>query len=45
MKKFLIGSGILIGLYLVVANATGFGTSVQAVGTAYAQGVKTLQGR
>ncbi len=45
MKRFLIGTGVLVALYLVVANATGFGKSVQAVGGVYAQGVKTLQGR
>jgi len=44
-KKFLLGTGVLIGLYLVVANATGFGRAVAAAGSAYSGGVKTLQGR
>jgi hypothetical protein len=44
-KKFLLGTGILIGIYLIAANATGFGRALQATGNVYAQGVKTLQGR
>lgn len=44
-KKLLLGTGILVGLYLVVANATGFGKAVAASGQAYAGAVKTLQGR
>lgn len=43
--KILVGTGLLIGLYLIVANAPGFQRSIGAVGNAYAQGVKTLQAR
>lgn len=45
MKRFLIGTGILIAVYLVVANATGAGSVIQAAGGAYTGAVKTLQGR
>ena len=45
MKKFLVGTGILVGIYLLVANATGTGTLVQAGSNAYNSGVKVLQGR
>lgn len=45
MKRGLIFTGGLIALYLVVANATGFGKSVQAVGGVYNGAVKVLQGR
>lgn len=44
-KKILLGTGVLIGVYLVVANATGFGKAVSAAGGAYNGAVKTLQGR
>lgn len=38
------GAG-LIALYLVVANATGFGKAISAAGTAGTGMVKSLQGR
>lgn len=44
-QKFLVGTGILIGVYLIVANATGFGKAVSAASGAYVGGVKVLQGR
>lgn len=44
-KKFLIGSGLLIGLFIVVANATGFGRAVGAASGAANSYAKTLQGR
>jgi hypothetical protein len=45
VKKFLVLTFVAIGGYIVVANATGFGKAVQAVGGVYNSGVKTLQGR
>jgi hypothetical protein len=44
-RKFLLGSGILIGVYLIVANATGFGRAVGAASGAANSYAKTLQGR
>lgn len=45
MKKFVALTFGAVGLYLIVANATGFGKAVSAVGSNYVQGVKVLQGR
>jgi hypothetical protein len=45
MKKFMFYTAALIGLYLVVANATGFGKALTAVSQGYAAGVRELQGR
>ena len=45
MKKFVVLTFGAVGLYLIVANATGFGKAIQAAGNIYDQGVKTLQGR
>ncbi len=45
VKKFMLGTGILIGVYLVVTNATNAGRLLQSGGNVYAQGVRTLQGR
>lgn len=45
VKRILLGSGILIGLYLLLANATGAGkllTSGESAASGYA---RTLQGR
>jgi len=45
MKKALLYTALLVGTYIVVANATGFGKAVSATAAGYSQGVKTLQGR
>lgn len=45
MGKIILGTFVLVGIYIAVANYTGFGKDVSAVGGAYSQGVKTLQGR
>lgn len=45
MKKFLTLSAVLIGTYLVVANASGAGKLLSSAGSAYSGAVKTLQGR
>lgn len=45
MRKALVIGGGLIALYLVVANATGFGKSVSATGSAGVGLVKAFQGR
>jgi hypothetical protein len=44
-KKIILGTGLLIGVYLVSAYATGFGTSLKTAGDVYVGGVKVLQGR
>jgi hypothetical protein len=45
LTKVLVGSGLLIGLYLILTNAPGAQRVIGAGGNLYAQGVKTLQGR
>lgn len=45
LKKTLLYTAALVGVYLVVANATGFGTAISSTAGAYATAVKTLQGR
>lgn len=45
MRKLLIYSAALIGVYLVVANATGAGRVIASVGTAASGYARTLQGR
>lgn len=45
LKQFIGGAFGLIALYLVLANAKGFGTSVNALGHNSASVFKTLQGR
>lgn len=44
-KKVLLYTGILVGSYLVLANATGFGKAVSAGASGYSTVVRTLQGR
>lgn len=45
MNKLLTYSATLIGVYLIVAHATGAGSILKAAGTAGSQYAKTLQGR
>lgn len=45
VKKALMGTGILIGLYIAVANYTGFGKNLTAGSAAASEVVRTLQGR
>ncbi len=45
MQKALTYTAVLVGVYLVVANATGFGRALGAASNAYNTGVRTLQGR
>lgn len=45
MRKFLTYGAGLIALYLIVANATGFGTALSASGNVLTGGVKAFQGR
>jgi len=44
-KTLLVGTGALVAIYIIVANATGFGRAVGAGSSAYNSGVKVLQGR
>jgi hypothetical protein len=44
-KELLALTGLLVGAYLVLTHATGFGRSVSALGSAYGGSVKALQGR
>jgi hypothetical protein len=45
MGKIVVYSAVLIGLYLIVANAQGFARTIGAAGTAATGYAKTLQGR
>lgn len=45
MKKVIVISGVLIGVYIVVANATGFGKAFGAAAEGVTKYAKTLQGR
>jgi hypothetical protein len=45
MKKALTYIGGLIGLYVVVSHATGFGTAVKDGASGGSTLIKTLQGR
>lgn len=45
LKKIVVGSGILIGLYLALAYASNGGTLIKDVGSAASGYAKTLQGR
>lgn len=45
MRKALFYSATLIGTYLIVANATGFGRALTAAGGFVRTSVKTFQGR
>lgn len=43
--KIIEVTAVLVGLYLVLTNATSFGTVASATGNVYTGAVKTLQGR
>lgn len=45
VAKVIEGTVFLVALYLVVANASGFSTVTNAIGSNYATAVKTLQAR
>jgi hypothetical protein len=44
-RELLTLTGALVAAYLILTHSTGFGRSVQALGSAYTGGVKALQGR
>lgn len=43
--KYLEGALVLIAVYLVVSNASGFASAVYSTGNVVNQSFKTLQGR
>lgn len=45
LTKVLSGTAVLIGLYLIVSNATNTTKIITSAGSLYTSGVKTLQGR
>jgi hypothetical protein len=45
MRQVIVLSAVLIGVYLVVANATGAGKFITAAGSAASGYARTLQGR
>lgn len=45
IAKLLSGTGILVAMYLILNNASGSVSVINALGNVYSQGVSTLQGR
>lgn len=45
IRQVLVGTGLLIGVYLLVSRATDAGKLIAAGSSAYNTGVRTLQGR
>lgn len=45
VRKVLVGSGVLIGLYLALVHFTGFSSDVNSVSTGSVGVVQALQGR
>lgn len=45
VSKIIEVTAVLVGLYLVLNNASSFGTVASATGSVYTGAVKTLQGR
>lgn len=45
MRTVIFGTGVLVGIYLLVSHATGAGRLIGAAGNAYMGGVRVLQGR
>jgi len=45
MNRFLVGSGALIAIYLLVSHATGAGTLISSTASGASKYAKTLQGR
>jgi hypothetical protein len=45
VRTILVGTGVLIGIYLLVSHATDAGKLLNAGGQTYVAGVKVLQGR
>jgi len=45
VKKIFVGTGVLIGMYLLVANATGAGKLLSSGSSGATSVIKTLQGR
>lgn len=45
LSKFLSGTAVLIGMYLIVKNASETVSIINSLGGVYTSGVKVLQGR
>lgn len=45
ISKIISLTAILVGLYLIVKNASSTKTVISSLGSVYTSGVKTLQGR
>lgn len=45
LTKVLSGTAVLIGLYLIMTNASNTTKIISSAGSLYTKGVKTLQGR
>lgn len=45
VRTVLVGTGVLIAVYLLVSNATDAGRLLASGGSVYVQGVRVLQGR
>jgi len=45
VEKLLAGTGILVGIYLILTNPNGASTAANSISSAYVAGVKATQGR
>ena len=45
MRTIVVGTFVVVAIYLAVSHATGAGRILSAAGSAYSGGVRTLQGR
>lgn len=45
VSKILSGTAILVGMYLILSNASGTKSIINSLGSIYTSSVKTLQGR
>ena len=45
ISKILAGTGVLVGMYLLLKNSGSTKTIISSLGSVYTSGVKTLQGR
>lgn len=45
LSKVMVGTGLLIAVYLILTNPNGTSTAANSLSTGYVSGVKALQGR
>ena len=45
VEKLLVGTGILVGMYLILTNPNGTKAAANSISSAYVAGTKAVQGR